>query len=141
MERQERPKAEWKTVKEIGEGDLRVRVQRRGDWKPQYSIQIGRKRDDEPERLSPFHQVRVDAQGSVKIDRTLEEQLPDMLKQAHDFVHEDASYFEDQRIQKMADKEERSINYGKKDTPHTGKTERNRNKKQGNRNDHDSSYG
>lgn len=46
---------EWQTVYEIdGNNDVVARVQRRGDIKPQYSVSLGRRRQDERDRLVIF---------------------------------------------------------------------------------------
>lgn len=51
---------EWQTVHEAEVGEVVARVQRRGDYRPLYSIILGRRRQDEPDRLSVFVPIRVD---------------------------------------------------------------------------------
>lgn len=131
-----RPPLEWKTVHEIkGEEGHTLRVQRRGDRRPQYSYHIGRERRQEPgepanDRLLPFVQVRVQAQGAVTVDRSSLK----MVEQALDWIAEDAAKFEDAYITGMQEREERRSWNGNShadDVRHTGKTERNRNKRKG----------
>jgi hypothetical protein len=92
-------KPEWKTVHEVkGAEGVTARVQRRGDYRPLYSVQMGRERRQEPgepvnDRLLPFVPVRVN-NGSV--DRSALK----LMEQALDWIEEDA-----QSYQKLADLE------------------------------------
>lgn len=124
------PPLEWKTVHEIkGEDEVICRVQRRGDRRPLYSIQIGRlRRPDEngivdATRLLPFIPVKIDGQGSVNVNRQGER----LMREAHDWITEDAAFFEDQRVSHMISREVQSDD-GPKVPRRTGKTDRDRNK-------------
>ena len=97
---------EWKQVQEFeGARDVVVRIQRRGDIHPHYSIQVGRRKKDEPEFLSIHTPVWTDRNGSPpKVDRSLE----DLVKQAHDWIEADAKALEDARVAKVQSGELRS---------------------------------
>jgi len=126
----DRPPLEWKQVHELkGSDGLIVRIQRRGDIRPLYSLQIGHERRPNPDgtpddRLLPFVRVKIQAQGTVSIDRSPEE----LVKKALDWVHEDAMQFEQNYTERRYDRDtSRTEKNG--DMRRTGKTERNRNKK------------
>ena len=127
----DRPPLEWKQVHELKGSDGTVlRVQRRGDIRPQYSYQIGRERRPDPDgapndRLLPFVSVKIQAQGTISVDR----QSETLVKQALDWIHEDAMVFESNYIDRLIDRDSRGQNGV---TPRrTGKTERDRNKRRG----------
>jgi hypothetical protein len=80
---------EWQKVYEEREGTLVVRVTRRGDYRPQYSIQVGREWRDadgtvDPERLSSFIRISTDNGG---VDRALE----GVLTRALDWIQTDVT--------------------------------------------------
>jgi hypothetical protein len=82
---------EWKVVHEVkGEGHV-VRVQRRGDERPQYSFQIGRERrqiegEAVDERLLPFVQLRFNA-------GVLDRESLSLVERALEWVESDARTF------------------------------------------------
>lgn len=124
----DRPPLEWKVVHELkGSDGTILRIQRRGDIRPLYSFQIGQERRPDPDggppanRLLPFVRVKVQAQGTISIDRAPEE----LVRKALDWIHEDAMQYEENYADRMHDRD--STRNG--DMRRTGKTERNRNKR------------
>lgn len=92
--------AEWKQVHEIkGSDGLTIRVQRRGDVRPQYSYQIGQERrapadSTDPDgffddRLVPFVRLGIHAKSAPMVNR---ESL-ELVEQALDWVEQDAAKF------------------------------------------------
>ncbi|APU89019.1 hypothetical protein Rctr197k_268 [Virus Rctr197k] len=90
-------KTEWQQIHELkGTEGVTLRIQRRGDTRPQYSYQVGRERRPDLDgfqdnRLMPFVPVFVQGQGTtVTIDRQSEA----LVKQALDWIQADAAAFE-----------------------------------------------
>lgn len=126
-----RATAPWKQVHELKlPTGVAIRIERRGDHRPQYSLSVGReRRDGRPEdRLISYVPVPIEALGSVTVDRSLEA----LLAEAHNWIHEDALTFEANYVSGLQHREhekDRRAGLIAPPTRRTGKTERDREKR------------
>ena len=123
----ERQKAEWKTVHTIeGENDLVVQIQRLGDYKPRYSFKIGRYLEgrDGDRYVGAYAPVWINAVETIVADRTPVK----LAAMAVDWIEGDAAQYADNYLAKR----EYDDDTGRRTTKHTGKTDRDREKKRTN---------
>jgi hypothetical protein len=121
--------AEWKDVHRIENDGIVVRVQRFGDFKPKYSIELGKQRDD---RLMRFVPIFTDADNGRAEIAPKSKLLPGMILEALDWIKDDAQSFEDKRIERQLEgyrREDERNGTAPRRTRRTGKTARNKEKR------------
>lgn len=98
---------------------------------PFYSIRIGRPINTNENPL-PFFEVPVTGQrmGRADLDATID-RLYVMIEKAREFIQTDAAAKAMEYLDVQRERDEQNANRGKPVTRHTGKTERNRQKKNG----------
>ncbi len=112
-------KSPWKIVHGfIGNGDIAIDISKTDDPRPRFSIKIG-KRSKEGHML-PFIPMYADGVTLRSIRATVD----DLLGQTEVWITE-------QILEARIQFDQEQANRGRPETRHTGKTERNRNKKKG----------
>jgi hypothetical protein len=134
----DRPKAVYTTIKDFTdpESKVTVRLQRSSDYpRPRYSVSVGRLQDSTrdgatEQRLVPFLPVRVQTHlAKVQTLTAFSSIVGQLLNEAEEYIHNEAQLTEDQILESQINKDEKWANRGKPQAKHTGKTERERNKR------------
>jgi len=122
---QDRKPLAWLDVMTFEDGDLVVQVRKLDIRAPRFSISIGRVRND---RFLPFLPVFTEGQGKITVVH-LFAKVGLLVQKAEEWVLEQVQRYEDEQLSYKQAYEERGVNKDKPKTKHTGKTERDREKK------------
>jgi hypothetical protein len=114
-----RPPLEWKEVARFEDAGLVVVVTSSGGFRPRYSAQVGKLRDDKS--VAPHIPVRVD--GGVDIEVfPLATILAGLLDRAQEYIVTEANFSASEDLDRRIAKETRQAGFGKPQTRVTGKT-------------------
>jgi len=100
---------------------------------PQYSFRVGQmvSRQDKTEHFSVHMRASKDRSSMVHVNlrQPFAEALTRLLNEAQEWIVTEMAIRHDSDIEARIEKEQRSANFGQQKTRHTGKTEKNRNKR------------
>lgn len=119
---------EWKEVKRFIDDQFVVAVSVLQGFKPKYSIQVGRLRDDG--LITPHIPIHVVGPFQVKVT-PITKVVDSLLQMAEEWISSEAALSASDDIESRIEKETRQANFGKQETRHTGKTAKKKAKKLG----------
>lgn len=119
----------WAPAKSFEKDGVCVRVERKEvAGKTHFRAKVGRL--DTNNNFVFYIPFMMSGLGKVSITR-VNEVVQSLLKTAEDWAHNEAQYAEDRFIETKTVQETKQVNQGKQTTRHTGKTQRNRDKRKG----------
>lgn len=122
-------KINWNDVKTFHDETtgFAVVVEKSDAFHPRYNLKLGRMHDG---RLRWGLRPIVDTQnGTVKLSPLPMDVMQRLVAQAEWYVQEETQKHEDEFQARRREREEKQINRGKQETRHTGKTQRERDKR------------
>jgi hypothetical protein len=128
----QKPRTDWTHVKDVQRGEVVVRISSTGGFRPRFSISIGRlvaPLSGTEDRHVPHLGVFVEGQGTLNLRAPVALAIGEAVQEAEGWILNECQRSEDQILEDRVKKETKQANAGKPPTKHTGKTEREREKR------------
>jgi len=129
---QYKPQPTRLVVKEFKGDGFVVQVQKTLAFRPYYALIIGTPNKNDPTQLNRgIFPLRFEGMGHIEDNPNNPNpyKLECLMAQALDFARDCCQQDEDERIERQLEREHRDANHGKPNVKHTGKTQRERDKR------------
>lgn len=118
----------WENAKDFQKDNIIVRVTKLQGYRPRYSLQIGRANEDN--KVMRHFGVFMDfANGNATLRKSIANDVALLIAEAEAWIEQKTQERESEILEERIYKDTQAANRDKPHTRHTGKTERDRNKR------------